>query len=180
MNDFEKIFQQEIREKKLIARSSKNKVSTNPRKCSKVMMPSDLLTGAEKRKYTKSGKVVTYKMSDMFITYDEFLNLDLDKRKEYLENFLKRCNGSKAEVARRWKVSSGTVCYHCKKLGLESRGETEMAENKRNKNSGKIYELVLKGQYAGSEIKDYLAGLDLTIKPDKNYEIEFRVKEVFE
>jgi hypothetical protein len=77
-------------------------------------MPFELLSKEEKKKYTQAGKVRVYKM---LIPLEEFKTLDKERRREFLEAYLK--DHTKAELREAWGISD--IYYYLSQCGLIDR-----------------------------------------------------------
>ena len=81
----ESYFDQEIQEKKLIARSARAK--TNGRRKNRSMFPADLLKGKAKKEYTKGGEIKLSNLWDQLITKEEYLELSDEQKKNAMEHW---------------------------------------------------------------------------------------------
>jgi hypothetical protein len=79
-SEAEKLFNQEVREKKRTASGVHSKTGRNGY-VGKMRFPSDIMSRKDKYNYRKAGKVVTTQLYDEIITIEEFEELEMHERK---------------------------------------------------------------------------------------------------
>ncbi|MBZ4649239.1 hypothetical protein [Thermosipho sp. (in: thermotogales)] len=177
-NEYEELFKNDILEKKRLCRSKK--VVTTGKKKVTVMTPVDYLKGLEKKKYINlenDGKVRYYKMSDILISLDEFKKLDDNKKAEYLKSYLQKY--TRNEIAKKWNVKKSFLSYYINKLGLKNT-TNESQNNSYKVESSKNYKINVSGVFKGSEVKEFIASLDLAVKENNTYYINIVLQQKFE
>jgi hypothetical protein len=87
--DIEKVFNEDIKEKRIIASGVYSKTGKRGY-VGKMLFPSDLMNRKEKYRYRKAGKVVVYNMYDTIMSFEEFLKLSEEEQKKALIEYRKR------------------------------------------------------------------------------------------
>ena len=105
MNDIEYLYNTDVREKKNIARSSRQRVCGS--KTRYVSLPSDRLTPAQLRK--RCGDTVTYNLSAP-MTWSNYKKLPEDLKKEYITNPASKYEGTQKDIAEMLGISRTTMC----------------------------------------------------------------------
>jgi hypothetical protein len=121
----EKLFLDEQRDKhqqrqNLRAKSGKGGSRAGTKKS---MMPFELLNKEEQKKYTQAGEVRVYRM---IMTFEEFKELDKEKRKEFLVDYLK--DHSKTDLKNSW--NGADIYYYLTQAGLHTPADTNRMTKK--------------------------------------------------
>lgn len=119
MNDEKYVFISEVKERKNIARSARNRRSHNG-KGGKVMMPSDRMTRKEWE--SMNGEVKHYKINEP-MSYAEFKALPDDIKKIYIKTLRSKFDVPDKYIAEMMGVGKSTIAYNIGILDIHS-GET--------------------------------------------------------
>ena len=114
MNDEKYAFIQEVKEKKITARGSRNR-RTHAGKGGAVKFPSDYLSKKELR--AMSSETKTYKMNEP-MTWAEFKAMPEDLQRQYLKNLRDLYNVPYATIAKMFGCSTWTMNDKAKRLGV--------------------------------------------------------------
>lgn len=117
MKDEKYAFIQEVREKKVTARSSRNKKTTSGRGGSSVKFPSDYLTAKELK--AMNGETKTYRMNDP-MTWAEFQALPDDLKIVYIKALRDKYNVPYKKIAEMLGVSISHLSKEIIRLGLSA------------------------------------------------------------
>lgn len=125
MDEIEKLFIKDVREKKSIAHNVVHRASRRKGFKGGVLTPYDLLSPKERKEYTKPSEVRIYMEEPNIITLDEFRAMNQQKKKEYL-TMLHNRGLTWRKLAQEWGVSLSAVKYHASRCGLlQPRAEEE-------------------------------------------------------
>lgn len=109
-------FDFEVKEKKSVANSAKNRVG-HRRKCT---MPSDYLSESEKRKL--NGNIDTVNMNEP-MNWRQFKNLPITLQQEYIENLVSRFHvGVKTVSQVLFNIGGSTLGLHLRRYGISVKG----------------------------------------------------------
>lgn len=122
MNDEKYVFIQDVREKKNVARSARNK-RTHCGKGGRVKLPSDYLSKRELN--AMSGKCKSYRLNEPML-WKEFKSMPDDIKITYIKLIREKFDASDSALAEMFGVSGCPVSKEMKRLGI--------AVGKRNKN----------------------------------------------
>lgn len=111
MDDEKYAFEEEVREKKIIARSAKNRTSKGGR----VRLRSDNLSNKELK--AMNGAVVTYNLNQP-MKWEEFKSMPYDLRIEYIKKIRERFGATDVMIADMLCVHRATLCKHLKAFGI--------------------------------------------------------------
>lgn len=106
MNDVERVFIQDSREKKITARSARN-MRTHNGKGGSIKFPSDYLSRKDLK--AMSGECIEYKSLKKPMSWDEFKELPDDLKVEYINSIRKRFGVPDKYIAEMFGVSAHTV-----------------------------------------------------------------------
>lgn len=183
-NDIKAIFREDIKEKKIIGRGVCGRASRKKGFKGKMRTPVDFMKGQEKKDYINR-KVVVYSMFDTLVSFDEFKSFDMEKRKKYMVEYLKRF--SRREIADKWGVKTHTVNDHVHRLGLSQPNPAkglrhtttrvkivEATPTLANTLSEKIegFKVTFGGSYKGKEIQERLLSISQLLVEDREYNIQ--------
>ena len=116
MENVERLFNQEIRDKKSIGRNAKYMNRTGK---GGVRMPSDYLSRKEKRNL--NGPVTSYDMGKP-MTYQNFKNMPEDLQRAYLQGIQERFHPTQRTIGELWGISHDSVGIWLRKLGVAPSG----------------------------------------------------------
>lgn len=194
-----KVFNEEVREKKVIASGVHHRTGKRGY-VGKMLFPSDLITGKEKRRYRKCGKVEVHNMYDNLISYEQFLNLNENEQKQHLTAYRERF--SNKEIQQEWKIGSNTLYKLVHNLKLPKAPRTD--RKLKSKRSGskvpavqaiveptpvmtqpavnEAYEgfgFVIKGNHSTDKLVKRLEKLSLILSDEESeFYVDIRIKEV--
>ena len=114
MNDEKYVFLQEVREKKIVSRSSHNR-RTHAGKGGAVKLPSDYMTRKELK--AMNGEVKSYRLNEP-MKWAEFKYMPDDIKISYVKLIRERFNVSDSCIARMLGISQNGFSSHIKRLGL--------------------------------------------------------------
>jgi hypothetical protein len=166
MNDYEKLFNDEIKEKKTIARGSKYRASRKKGFKGSMKTAIDFLKGKEKKIYMGNGDV---KLSNLFdnIKWEDFMNADKDKRRNILLYMHKKFKGNVQKQADYLGTKKRLVCDHRYALGITRKHTTDKVEKIKKineKTENKLMENNLIGEFSMSNIGKSLFCDDVKIE----------------
>lgn len=117
MNEYERAFVSDCREKKQVASSAAHmKRGSRSKACS---LPSDTLTVAQRKKL--DGECVTYKLDKVY-TYAEFKQMPADIQTEYLNRWMERFGIGLSTLGQHfWQLSPSTMSAHAKRVGISGK-----------------------------------------------------------
>lgn len=113
MNEIEKLFQDDVQNKKVIGRSARHVARTRR----KVVLPSDRLTEKEIEKM--SGEVHSYNLGNP-MKWAQFKEMPDDLRKAYLERLRDRYNATNKAIGEMMGVSDQSVMKEAHRLGVRA------------------------------------------------------------
>lgn len=116
MTDEKFLFIQDVRDKKMTARSSHNR-RTHTGKSGGVKLPSDYLTKKEREKM--NGQPTTYRISQP-MAWQEFKAMPDDLQAAYINWLREKFNVPDSKIAGMFGVCNSTLCGHIKKIGCPS------------------------------------------------------------
>jgi hypothetical protein len=117
MNEYERTFVSDCREKKQIAHSASHvKRGSRSRACS---LPSDALTPSQLKKM--SGKCAVYSLDKVY-SYKDFKKLPVDFQADYLNHWMERFGVSLSTLGQHfWQLSPTTLSVHAKRVGISKK-----------------------------------------------------------
>lgn len=117
MNEYERAFVSDCREKKQIAHSASHvKRGSRSRACS---LPSDALTPSQLKKM--NGKCAVYSL-DKAYSYKDFKGLPVDFQADYLNHWMERFGVGLSTLGQHfWQLSPGTLSAHTKRVGISQK-----------------------------------------------------------
>ncbi len=124
MKDEKYVFVQDVKEKKITARSARNKRTHNG-KGGSVKFPSDFLTKKELQKM--NGEVKAYRLNDP-MTWEEFRAMPDDLKITYIKLIREKFSASDARIAEMFGTGKDGISRMLKKLGI-SGGKTRKRTN---------------------------------------------------
>jgi len=202
--DFNKLFYQDVREKKRIG-SNIHKAKGKRGYVGKLYLTSDLLKGKAKRQYKQNGKVVTWNMYDTIMDYSEFMELEESQQKKTLEEYRKRFTNK--EIMEKWQLNNDQYyAKTVKRLGVATQRSNNKVKsvkpvtpvetikpvsnqiemdykasegvlNDSNSKTSEGMEITLNGIYEASSIQSKLEKLALLIEEDTDYKINITITE---
>lgn len=116
MENVERLFNQEIREKKSVGRNAKY---MNRSGKGSVRMPSDYLSRKEKKQL--NGPVTSYDMGKP-MTYQNFKKMPEDLQRAYLQGIIERFHPTQRIIGELWGISHDSVGIWLRKLGVSPAG----------------------------------------------------------
>lgn len=116
MNEYEKLFYSDIREKKITATGAKHRASRGKRAVT-VHHHSDYLT--EKQRKELSSPVITFK--DKPLTRNELKTLSKEEQKSYFEFLIDKYNVTAPKLSVMLECSASGACFILKELGVENK-----------------------------------------------------------
>ena len=163
MNDIEKLFNEDVREKKKLARNAAARASRSKGFKGGVRTPYDFMSPKERREYAGNSPVITYNLYDKGGN-KEVLNMTPDERREYI---LKRLEEgmSKNAIAKELGVST---YYVNKWLGTTTKKGKDAVS----------FTLNMEGEFEGTDAVERLLGIVETIQPNVLYSLSLMLKEV--
>ena len=195
MNQYEKSFKEEVREKKKAGNGVHSKAGKQGRVRGGVKTPADLLTGKEKKAYTQPSPVTTSNIYyDKIMSLQEFKQLPKNRKMLVLDAYRKRFTAQ--EISKAWGHSSPSTVYYYYRSYLSSPEEKEGAasaktdqsnatagktanDNKSHDRDGGKCVFVMQGEYRANMLKGRFEGLArMMANDDSRYEVEVRVREV--
>ncbi len=180
--DIDRIFTQDIIDKKKALSGLRGRATRTGNK-GPMKTPVDFLTGAEKKAYKKSGKVVKTSMYDTLMTNKEFEELTSEQKKKTIEEYRKKF--SNLEIARALGFKPSTYYSRIKALGVElstykekTKIEKEGKEMKEKptKSSGGL-SISLEGTFSSKELEERLSSLGLILKEGAEFTVSISIKE---
>lgn len=193
MNEFEKVFNEEVRDKKRTANGVHGK--TGKRGFVGTMRtPADLLKGKERRQYEGTSPVTVSNIYDRIIPHDEFKSLSRKKKMILLYEYKKRFSAK--EIAEKWDISDKTVYYYYRAYGVtnESKPVYDTEEGSPNQSVSTKDEppcenlhptlpatecsFVMAGEFDGQSLGKKLGGLSYMMSDSLKYQVEIRIKEL--
>ena len=117
MNEYERAFASDCREKKQVAHSASHmKRGSRSRACS---LPSDALTPSQLKKM--NGEYVTYSLDKVY-SYKDFKGLPVDFQADYLNHWMERFGVSLSTLGQHfWQLSPTTLSAHAKLVGISQK-----------------------------------------------------------
>lgn len=110
----DKIFEDDVYEKRLAGR-----IANVSRGARAKRYPHEMMTGKEKRDYTKSGKVQVTNMYENILPYEEFKKIEpAEKRAEVLQSWRDKFNN--AQIERTWGMKTHQYYKVVKEHGLKT------------------------------------------------------------
>ena len=195
MNQYEKSFKEEVREKKRTGSGVHSKTGKQGRVRGGVKTPADLLTGKDKKEYTQSSPVTTSNIYyDKIMSLQEFKQLPKNRKMLVLDAYRKRFSAK--EIAKEWQLSNPSTVYYYYRSYLSSPAEkapsssdktnssrlpasSAATERKPASHSDSKCAFVMQGEYRASLLKGRFEGLArMMANDDSRYEVEVRVREI--
>lgn len=179
MNETEKLFNEDLRDKKKAARgvhSRKGKLGRIG--AGGMRTPADLLTGKERRDYESPSPVSVSSVYDTVMPLDEFKALPRAKKMVALHEYKRRFTAN--DIALRWNLSPKSVYYYYRVYlkdspSLEEKTAPEAsAGNAQNRQCS----FTMAGSYDGRTLGLKLEGLSKMTAGHLDYEVEIRVREL--
>jgi transposase-like protein len=161
MYDVEKLFNEDVREKKKPARNAAARASRSKGFKGSVRTPYDFMSPKERREYAGNSPVITYNLYDKEGGNTEVLNMTSDERREYVRKRIEE-GMSKNAIAKEMGVST---YYINKWLGTTTK-------------KGKSFTLSMEGEFEGDDAAARLLGIVETIQPNVLYSLSLMLKEV--
>jgi hypothetical protein len=115
--DIEKLFNEEVRDKKITGRGIHNRAPRKSGLRHAMMTRVDMLKGKAKKEYTKGSEVMSYNLYDNVIAFDEFEKLDEKKKKETLKRWSDK-GFTTGDVKKLWGKSIWKYNQYRKKFGM--------------------------------------------------------------
>lgn len=177
MNDIEYTYKEEQREKSRLARAS-HSTPSRLRRFNGLRTPSEFLTAEEKAQL--NGRVVTYSMEDMIITFAEFKRLPEEEQARKLEHYL--VSRKPKELAKLWNVNYTTLIkWKNRLLGVPSKVEpVQKIERIRVQESEhtttRAFTLKLAKSLSGAEIKETLLNMAGILQDEKTYDFVLSIE----
>lgn len=114
MNEYERAFVSDCREKKQVAHSASHmKRGSRSRACS---LPSDALTPSQLKKM--NGECVTYSLDKVY-SYKDFKKMPTDFQADYLNHWMERFGVGLSTLGQHfWQLSPSTMSAHAKRVGI--------------------------------------------------------------
>lgn len=203
MNEIERTFKEEVREKKRAANGVHGKKGKRGYVGS-MRTPADLLTGKERRAYEGTSPVRTSKIDPVeIIPYEDFKKLN--RQGKTLLLYKLREKHTAKEIAKEWGVSDKTLYYYYKAYGVKrgrvahdtkeaanssqpsdkqgkpapaSQAPGEPAESNRPHPPKNESTFFMTGEYEGHHLIRKLEGLSKMTATGMRYQVEVRVKEI--
>lgn len=94
------LFNQEIKEKKMIASSSRHK--TNGRRSKSHMFPIDFMSNKQRKEYIKGGNIVVSNLYDEILTLEKYQKLSDEQKKVAMEHWRKIYNTAAIKKTFNW------------------------------------------------------------------------------
>lgn len=110
-----RLFEQEVKEKKLAARSSHNK--TNGRRSKHHMFPIDFMSSKQQKEYTKGGNVVVSNLYDQISTLEKYNELTDEQKKKAMTHW--RNIHSTAAIKRAFNWNDYYIYKEFERIGIE-------------------------------------------------------------
>lgn len=134
MNEIEKSFAEEVREKKRVGRNVHAKTGKRGY-VGKMRTASDLLQGKARKDYEASSPVEVSSVYDYVMPLEEFKGLPKSKRMTTMYEYRKR--HTVKDIAASWDTSTGNVYYMCRALGIAKTVKDEQAAPKVDESAGR-------------------------------------------
>ncbi|MBJ8113643.1 hypothetical protein JDS99_29355 [Bacillus cereus group sp. N6] len=113
--EVQRVLQEEIREKKRTASGVHHKTGKRGY-VGKMLFPTDMLKGKEKRSYQKASKVEISNMYETMMSRAEFEALPVGQQKQMLQGY--RIHFHLKDILKHWKMSTATLYTLIKELEL--------------------------------------------------------------
>ncbi|MDN4471346.1 helix-turn-helix domain-containing protein [Gordonibacter sp. RACS_AR68] len=193
LNDFEKAFNEEVRDKKRTANGVHGRTGKRGY-VGAVKTPADLLKGKERRQYEGTSPVTVSSIYDHIIPHDEFKSLSRKKKMILLYEYKKRFTAK--EIAEKWDISDKTIYYYYRAYGVtsgdnpapdaeeqQSSQAKEAADTSPSENIPPALpaiecSFVMTGKYDGQSLGKKLGGLSYMMGDHLKYQVEIRIKEL--
>lgn len=188
MNDIEKTWNEEVREKKLAASGVHSKKGKRGY-VGTMRTPVDLMTRQERRNYTSPSEVTTSNIYDEIMSLDDFKALNRQKKMLVLDAYKKKYKVS--EIASEWNLSHASIYNYFKsyltaptqkeQTQSTNRPDYEKASDKNEAStSHKTNEcrFILTGDYEAEALSKKLNGLAFMLNDKLKYQVEISVKEI--
>lgn len=163
-DDVEKLFSEDVMEKKKLARNAAARASRSKGFKGGVRTPYDFMSPKERREYAGNSPVITYNLYDKEGGNKEVLNMTPDERREYIRKRIEE-GMSKNAIAKELGVSN---YYINKWLGTTTKKGKDAVS----------FTLNMEGEFEGAEAAERLRGIVKTIQPDVLYSLSLTLKEV--
>lgn len=187
MNEIEKSWNEEVKEKKRTASGVHGKKGKRGY-VGTMRTPVDLMTPKERRGYTSPSEVTTSSIYDKIMSLDDFKALSRQKKMLALDAYKKRYKVS--EIASEWNLSHASI-YNYFRSYLTAPAQTEQAPathcSTTEELSGKQASsaspenecyFTLTGNYEAQSLARKLTGLAYMLDDQLRYQVEIRVKEI--
>jgi hypothetical protein len=190
-NDIEKLFNQDVRDKKVAARGVHGQASKRGF-VGKVYTPSDFLDGRSKkgRTYRGTGKVEVWNMYEEIISYEKFQELDQEKQREILIKYQDKF--SVDEICEAWGLNQYHYYKIVKELDLPPRKKKLFKKTKQKKEQKSAEQtsetsektmvpiqsaisINLNGTYQAEEAAKYLEKLAFLLADMQEKEVEIKL-----
>lgn len=128
MNEVQRLFEQDVRERKALARQSRYvKKGSRSTRCP---MPSDHYTAKQLRE--RNGEIMSVNLAQP-IPWKTFKKLSMDIQKEYVLRLIRQYGTNASDLSKVFGVTSTTVSAYCKDndFGVNFRCGVKMPEHKR-------------------------------------------------
>ncbi|MEK4678162.1 MULTISPECIES: hypothetical protein [Bacillus] len=113
--EVQRVLQEEIRERKRIASGVHHKTGKRGY-VGKMLFPTDMLKGKEKRSYQKASKVEISNMYETMMSRTEFEMLPVEQQKQMLQGY--RMHFHMKDIVKHWKMSTTKLYSLIKELEL--------------------------------------------------------------
>jgi len=161
-DDIEKLFNEDVMEKKKLARSAAARASRGKGFKGSVRTPYDFMSPKERR--ALNSPVITYNLYDKEGGSKTVLDMTPDERREYIRKRIEE-GMSKTAIAKELGV---TTYYINKWLGTTTKKGKDTVS----------FTLNMEGEFEGTEAAERLRGIVKTIQPDVLYSLSLTLKEV--
>ena len=198
--EVQRVLQEEIREKKRTASGVHHKTGKRGY-VGKMLFPTDMLKGKEKRSYQKASKVEISNMYETMMSRAEFKALPVEQQKQMLQGY--RMHFHLKNILKHWKMSTTTLYTLIKELELPALPkENVLAKRKesrqKNRKTGKQtkqkqmevlhripaavpiqgYQTTLSGVYSSEELISRLLKMGALLEGEKNmFRVQLEIEE---
>ena len=184
MENIEKLFKQEVQEKKKVGRGAFARASRKKGLKGSVKFHADYLHGKAKKEYMKASEL---KLG--IITFEEFKKLSNEEKASVLPNLLKQY--PRAKLRKMWGTNHAAMSYYCKKFISDNEEEVNVSKQseeqprwfgEKQKEESILedtkFAVILKGKFTGEDLKKRLTALELILNEGVEFNIEIFIKEL--
>jgi hypothetical protein len=184
LENLEHMFNKEIQEKKSIGRGVFNR-ATRTGRIGKVTMPTDRMSKKERKEYTKSSEVRCFKMTDIYMTWEEFNALPKEKKLQTVAGWLE--GNTIGEIAQKLNVSGKKISPYFSALKRTGRINTMDQKSMTKVETPPVSVLNLKlppflislnGEYEGKAVIEKLLKLGQALDEPTRYSVKLEIVEV--